>query len=271
MRRIPESTKELLELAYRNYHRERHRNLDPISLVHRYPKKEDQEVVALFTALLSYGNVKTILQSVERLLKPMGTAPRKFLGTRTNLSLWPGFRHRFTTGADIEILAHWVSSALRSHGTLENYFMAGQKTVAPALGIKGLLSQFVQSFSSQPLPLHLEVLKRQRARNLKYLVSDPIQGSACKRLNMFLRWMIRPNDGIDLGLWTQIHPRELMLPVDTHLLQTLQKLRWTRSKQANWKVVESATEKLRLAFPEDPIRYDFALCHLSMSGGSMVE
>jgi uncharacterized protein (TIGR02757 family) len=86
---------------------------------------------------------------------------------------------------------------------------------------------------------------------------------------MFLRWVVRKKDGIDLGLWTRIHTRQLMLPVDTHLLQTLRALRWTRSRQATWRVVEAATHRLRRYAPEDPIRYDFALCHLSMAGGSL--
>jgi uncharacterized protein (TIGR02757 family) len=86
---------------------------------------------------------------------------------------------------------------------------------------------------------------------------------------LFLRWVVRENDGIDLGIWSKLGPEKLILPLDTHLLQTLRNLSWTRSQQASWKVAEEATEKLKIYCPEDPIKYDFALCHLSMSGHSI--
>lgn len=133
----------------------------------------------------------------------------------------------------------------------------------------GLLSDFVTRFAAQPLPKGLEPRRLERARSLKYLLSDPLRGSACKRLNMYLRWMVREADEIDLGLWKCVKKEQLMLPVDTHLLKTLRILKWTSSKQATWKVVEEATERLRKYAPEDPIRYDFALCHLSMAGGKI--
>src|SRR5262249_25013660 len=102
--------------------------------------------------------------------------------------------------------------------------------------------------------------------NLKYLFSDPLAGAACKRLNMYLRWMVRPADGIDLGTWDQVSSKDLVSPVDTHILKTLRKLRWTRSHSANWKVAEAATDRLREYCHEDPVKYDFSLCHLSMHG-----
>ncbi len=137
--------------------------------------------------------------------------------------------------------------------------------------MREMLSSFIRRFTSQPLPEAFKPVLKRRERNIKYLLSDPERGSACKRLNLFLRWVVRPSDGIDLGVWKSVDPQRLMLPIDTHLLQTLKKLRWTRSNTANWKVVESATERLRAFCPEDPIRYDFSLCHLSMRGRSIKE
>ena len=101
---------------------------------------------------------------------------------------------------------------------------------------------------------------------MKYLLPSPGEGSACKRLNMFLRWVVRPDDGIDLGLWRCVDPATLFLPVDTHILQVLRRLRWTQSKTANWRLCLAATDRLRRIDPKDPIRFDFSLCHLSMRG-----
>lgn len=253
----------VFEKAYQDFHSRRHRDLDPIKLVHQYTIPQDQEVAAFLTAVLAYGNVTSILSSVGKVLAPLGKSPHDYLKTTGNLtSLWRGFTHRFTRGEDIEILACWMRAALRSHGSLEAFFMAESKSDS----MKELLSSFVQRFTNQELPSHLRKVAIQRKRNLKYLISDPNRGSACKRLNLFLRWVVRPQDGIDLGLWKKVSPAQLILPLDTHLLNTLHQLKWTRSPQASWKVAELATEKLRQYDATDPIRFDFALCHLSMSG-----
>jgi len=253
----------LLELAYRDFHSHYHRERDPVSLCHPFTDPRDQEVAALLSAVLSYGNVATILTSVRRVLSVLG--PRPASGLRMSKE-WPGlsgFRHRFTTDADMEILFSWLRTALETHGTLENFFSNGQPTLEGEL--KPHLSSFVTRLTAQSLPARLERIRSARERNLKYLLSDPERGSACKRLNMFLRWMVR-KDAVDLGIWRCLRQDQLMLPVDTHLLKTLQQLKWTRSKQANWRVVESATLRLREIAPEDPIRFDFSLCHLGMSG-----
>lgn len=255
----PERLRKLLDTAHARFHSEYHRERDPVSLVHRYTDPGDREVAAFFAALLSYGNVTTILQSVTRVLTAFGPHPKQALLESGFPETLRGFRHRFTTGEDLAVLTAWTREALRQSGTLEAFFSKG-----PESEMKLRLSAFVQGLKRQPLGELSEVALR-RSRTLKYLLSDPLQGSACKRLNMFLRWVVRPKDGVDLGLWTTVSPSTLMLPLDTHLLQTIRLLRWTRSKQATWKVVELATGKLRLYSPEDPIKYDFALCHLSMT------
>jgi uncharacterized protein (TIGR02757 family) len=253
------------EAAYQDYHVHFHRVQDPVHIPHLYQDPRDKETVAFFAALLAYGNVKTIIASVQRLLLPLGDHPHEFLLSRSDFTgVWKGFRHRFTTEEDLEILSSWMHHALKERGSLESFFFA--TTLEEGSPLKDLMSDFVQRMRVLPLPKGYEEKVRRRERNLKYLLSDPLQGSACKRLNMFLRWVARPSDGIDLGLWKKLTPDRLMLPVDTHLLQTLQRLRWTKSKSANWRVVEEATLRLRKLLPEDPIRYDFALCHLSMSG-----
>lgn len=252
----------IFEKAYKDFHSLKHRKQDPIQIVYEYENPQDQEVVAFLTALLAYGGVSTIVSSVKKVLGPLGNRPKNFLKEGYLGGLWDGFYHRFTTGEDIEIVMHRVQSILRRHQSLEEFFLEGGN----ATPMRELLSSFVNRLAQEPLPQHLRKTAEKRKRNLKYLISDPKLGSACKRLNLFLRWVVRPKDGIDLGLWSGLSPKHLILPVDTHLLQTLRRLRWTRSQQATWKVAELATEKLRMFSPEDPIRYDFALCHLSMTG-----
>jgi uncharacterized protein (TIGR02757 family) len=259
--------KALFESAYRDFHSGHYREKDPISLVHRYSKPQDQEVAAFLTALISYGNVATILTNAGDILSRLGDRPHRRLVDTDISGLFSGFRHRFTAGIDVEILCTQLSILLRTHGSLEAFFSQDDAHLSPNL--KSALSSFVRRFAAIPLPAALRTVAKNRQRSQKYLLSDPERGSACKRLNMFLRWMVRPEDGVDLGLWKKIKPGQLMLPVDTHLLQTLQILKWTKSNAATWKVSEEATLRLRHYDVNDPIRYDFALCHLSMTGKSI--
>jgi uncharacterized protein (TIGR02757 family) len=257
----------LLESAYADFHSTFYRDRDPVCLVHPFADPRDREVAGLFTALLSYGNVTTILASVRRALAPLGPSPARTLLQGGDFRLWPGFRHRFTTGDELRILALWLSSALKSHGSLEAFFLAPHSGERPEMRV--MLGSFIDRLTAQALPQECAELRERRERQLKYLLPHPDRGSACKRLNMYLRWMVRSDGAVDLGVWRGLTPAELALPVDTHLLKTLRLLRWTRSKQASWKVVEAATKRLRDLCPEDPIRYDFSLCHLSMEGHTL--
>ncbi|MEZ4750720.1 MAG: TIGR02757 family protein [Bdellovibrionota bacterium] len=256
----------VLERAYQDYHLQERRSADAVHWVHSYEDAKDREVAAFFSALLAYGNVTTILGSVRRFLDFLPDTPFAAILNRRFSGRLRSFRHRFTTGEDLEILCHQMASILETHGSLEAFFLASEEPVSVE-GFAKVLSSFVRRIHETPLPK--TVSRTHRARNLKYLVSSPVDGSACKRLNLFLRWMVRPNDGIDFGQWKQVSPSILRLPVDTHLLRVLRELRWTQSKTANWRVVEAATQKLRQMDPEDPVRFDFSLCHLSMQGFSI--
>lgn len=264
----PNPLRLVLDQAYEDYHLLERRSADAIHLVHQFDSPADREIVALFSALLAYGNVSSILKSIQRLIDTLKGLPYDALLNRRFSKQLGIFCHRFTTGQDIEILFHQVGTALESHGSLEAFFL--HTNPQPSVSSFPMdLTSFVHRLRALPLPSRLKKLAPARARNLKYLLSSPEDGSACKRLNLFLRWMVRPADGIDLGQWTQVSPAILRLPVDTHLLRVLQELEWTASKTANWKVVEEATMRLRELNPEDPVRYDFALCHLSMQGFSI--
>ena len=253
----------VLEKAYQNYHVQFKRDRDPIGLVHSYRSKKDQEVVAFISALLAYGNVQTIRQSLHSVLLVLGKSPYQRILEQSHWPELKGFRHRFTSGNQLNALLYALHEILNEQGGLETYFIT-----QPGSTLKDRLSAFVKSISakSEQAPERLGAADQ---RSFRYLLSDPERGSACKRLNLFLRWVVRKRDGIDLGLWSALNPKELILPVDTHILKTLQKLRWTRSKTATWQVAIEATEKLKRFDPLDPIRYDFSLCHLSMEGKSL--
>lgn len=255
---------ELLENAYRDYHSLYYRPRDPVHWVHHYSNPRDQEVVALFSAVLAYGNVTSILSSVGKALAALGPEPHLSLREGAQSKTLEDFTHRFTRGVDLQILCHWLAHILETDGSVENHFLKSGETT-----LERQLSSFVRRLFEIPLPSRLERALQKRKRNLFYLLPDPARGSACKRLNLFLRWMVRPRDGIDLGLWKRMEAKDLILPVDTHLLKALQRLKWTKSKTATWRVAEAATAELRKYAPHDPVRYDFALCHLSMEGGEL--
>ena len=259
--------KALLETAYRLHHSAYSLAKDPVSLVHGYQTREDQEIAGFFSAILAYGNVRTILNSAGKVLSALGPSPAQALENEFPAGLRT-FRHRFTTGADIEVVFHWLGQARRTHGSIENFFAPQGKTPSSA---RELLGDFVSRFTTQDLPAGLRGVRAARERQLKYLLPHPERGSACKRLCMYLRWMVRPKDGVDLGLWTRMDPAQLILPIDTHLLKAVRALRWSRGKTANWQMAETATARLRRHCPEDPVRYDFALCHLSMEGERVLQ
>ncbi len=254
----------LFEWAYQQYHAAPHRAQDPLDVVHTYLDPKDREIAAFYGALLAYGNVTTIISSLKKVLSPFGESLHSSLSSDFERHRWEGFKHRFTTGEDILILSFWLGTAVSKHGSLEKFFIASDLPLNSPM--KDLISDFVRRLWETPLPANLAKIKIKRNRNLKYLLSNPTDGSACKRLNMFFRWVVRNDDGIDLGLWKSLSPSQLMLPIDTHLLKVLTQLKWTRSKNVTWRTVEETTGYLRLISATDPIKYDFALCHLGMSG-----
>ncbi len=251
----------LFQIAFDEFHSQFHLERDPIFHVHRYSRPEDQEVVGLIAAILAYGNVTTILGSVGRALAVLGDHPRRTVSVGFATNPLPAFRHRFTTGEDLWVVFERLRAVYAVHPTLEDFFLEG----AQGKAMEGMLSSFIDRFFALPVPSAVSAIEKRRVRSLKYLIPHPSRGSACKRLHLYLRWMARPADGIDLGLWKKLGPTPLLLPVDTHLLKVLRDLKWTKSNVANWKVAEAATEFLKSISPEDPVKFDFSLCHLSMS------
>ena len=236
---------------------------DPIHIVRRYSSREDREVVGFCAAALAFGRVASVLQSIEALLRTMGPRPaefvREFSAPRDRGPLEP-LVHRWIRGRDLVALLLILQRMLREAGSVEAFFAAGDDPVHPDVGAA------LNSFSERALETDLRPAygKRPPQRlGVCYFFPRPAAGSACKRLNLFLRWMVR-RDEIDLGVWTRVSPARLVVPLDTHVIRLGHCLGLTRYASPGWKMAADITASLRTIDPLDPIRYDFSLCHVGM-------
>ncbi len=240
---------------------------DPLLFVHRYSRKEDREVVGLIASSLAYGRVAGIKKSVETVLDIMGKSPHRFaarFSPSVHAPLFNGFRHRFNIGQDVACLIYFIRQMVEKSGSIGSFFSGGYEPGATGGVIKSALGVFtasVLSLDSEP------IYKRKKLpanAGVRYFFPSPLKGSACKRLNLYLRWMVRRPDGLDLGLWTDVSPADLIIPVDTHLGRISRNLGLTKRKSADWKSAEEVTARLARLDPVDPVKYDFALCRLGI-------
>jgi len=235
------------EEMYRCYNRPQYVDPDPVSVVRRYGSLADREVAAVVASCLAYGRAAQIVKSVRIVLDPMGDSPAEYIvrsSPRDIRDLCEGFRHRFTDAGDLYDLLYSIRTILIDHGSIETVFSSGYSG-RPGRVIEGLsrLSEALRSASGS---------------RKNSLLPDISLGSACKRYNLFLKWMVR-NDGIDPGGWTCVTPAELLIPLDTHMHRICLELGLVRRKAADMGAVIEATESFRLIAPEDPTRYDFTL------------
>lgn len=238
--------------------------VDPVHIVRRYAAPEDREIVAFIASALAFGRVASVMASIESVCRVLGSRPadfvRDFDPTRDGAAL-RSFVHRWTKGEDVVALLWVLRALIESHGSLERAFAAhndvSEADVGPA----------IERFSSAARAIDLRPAygRRPRCPGVFYFLTRPSSGSACKRINLFLRWMSR-RDGIDPGGWTAVPPRQLVVPLDTHTIRTGRCLRLTRRASPGWRMAVDITEALRRLDPDDPVRYDFALCHLGMMG-----
>ncbi|HUL73630.1 MAG TPA: TIGR02757 family protein [Vicinamibacterales bacterium] len=237
---------------------------DPIQVVRRYARLDDREVVAFVAAGLAFGRVASVVQSIEAVCAVMGPAPGAFVRTfnpRRDGEPLRRLVHRWTRGDDFVALFWTLRQLIEEHGSLEQTMGAG---VDPAADdVEGALERF--STNARDVDLRPAYGRRPRAPGVHYFFARPSTGSACKRLNLFLRWMVR-RDGVDPGGWSAVPARQLIVPLDTHTIRVGKCLRLTRRETPGWKMAVDITRALRAIDPDDPVRYDFALCHLSMMG-----
>lgn len=237
---------------------------DPVELPHRYSDARDIEVAALLSAALAYGRVDLFKPRLIRLLDALGAAPGTLAMTATPAELLRrarGFEYRMTDARDVACLLYGAGAILREHGTLGACFTAQYREHG---NVRAALAAFVDRLCAPDFtPI---TGKRAPTRRLKHLLPHPGRGSACKRLNLFLRWMIRGPDGVDFGLWRDVPASALVVPLDTHVHRIGRFIGLTRRKDLSWKTAEDVTGKLRRLDAEDPVRFDFALSHLGISG-----
>ena len=236
---------------------------DPVHIVRRFSTAEDREVVGFCAAGLAFGRVASVLQSIESLLDVMGPRPARFVrdfdAAREGARLAP-LVHRWIRGRDLVALLLILKRMLRESGSIEAFFVEGDNPAEPDV------STALDSFSTRALATDLREAYGRRVpkqRGVSYFFPRPSAGSACKRLNLFLRWMVR-RDEIDLGVWTRVSPSRLIVPLDTHVIRLGRCLRLTRYTSPGWKMASEITASLRSVDALDPVRYDFALCHVGM-------
>lgn len=241
---------------------------DPLGIVRRYGRPEDRELVGLLAAGLAYGRVRSIRSSIEAVLAILGPRPSRFLETydpKRDARRFESFVHRFTRGRDVALLLWLVRQARESAGSLGAFFRAGDPDPA-APTYEGAMNAFGRrlfALDAAPFARDGKVSPKEGARRLLTLPED---GSVCKRHCLFLRWMIRKEDGLDCGTWSGLSPSRLVLPLDTHLERVARALRWTDRRSPSWKMAVEVTARLREMDPEDPTRYDFALSRLGILG-----
>jgi uncharacterized protein (TIGR02757 family) len=235
---------------------------DPIQIVRRYERRDDKEVVGFCAASLAFGRVASVLQSIERLVAIMGPRPaeyvRRFEPAR-HAAAFAGLVHRWTRERDIVALLWILRQMLERSGSIEGFFLEGYDTSAPDL------ASSLDSFSERAMALDIRAAygRVPKRPGVGYFFPRPSKGSACKRLNLFLRWMIR-HDALDLGVWTRIPPSKLVVPLDTHVIRVGRCLQLTRLQSPGWKMASDITASLARIDGDDPTRYDFSICHLGM-------
>lgn len=228
---------------------------DPLQLVLRYDDPLDQEVAGLIAAAFAYGRAEIIVANIGVVLKRMTPSPYRYLlgyDAKEAARRFAGFTHRFHKTPDLVAFLQLLANAIHEHGSLgglfEKCYDDADEDIAPSL------TRFVHAIRA--------TTNEQRA-TLQYLLTSPEDGSACKRMNLFLRWMIRRTSP-DLGLWTFADPSMLVIPCDTHIHRIATFLGLNDRKSADWKAARGITDRLAAFDPADPVRYDFALCRLGI-------
>ena len=250
-----------LDALYRDYNREDSAS-DPVHLVRPFAGAADREVAAFCAAALAFGRVASVLNSIRTLFDVIGPRPAAFVRRFEPETAPPALRdmvHRWIRGVDLVALLWILRQMLDRAGSIERYFTAGYSDEADDVGAA------LDSFSRRALALDLRraYTRVPKRAGVCYFFPRPSAGSACKRLNLFLRWMVR-RDEIDLGVWTSVPPSKLVVPLDTHVIRLGRCLRLTRYASPGWKMAADITASLRRLNPDDPVRFDFSLCHVGM-------
>ena len=239
--------KEFLDLKANHYQSQDFISADPIQIPHRFTKKEDIEIAGFLAATIAWGNRTSIIKNANEMMKLMDEAPFDFIVNHqtSDLDVFDGFVHRTFNATDLKYFVQAIKNLYVNKGGLE--FCITQHV--SKMPLQTALHHFKKDFFELPHELRTE----------KHL-ADPLKGSAAKRINMYLRWMVRPNtSGVDFGLWKSMHPRNLSCPLDVHSGTVARKLGILNRKQNDAKALLELDKQLRIMDSEDPVKYDFAL------------
>lgn len=278
--RLP-SLKAALDTLYASYNAAESAT-DPIQLVRRFQRPADREIVGFCAAALAFGRVASVLQSIERLLAVMGPSPAEFAASfdpRRDGAKLTSLVHRWTRGEDLIALLIVLRTML-SRGSIEAFFLEGYDPAAAdiqdaleSFSVRAQSIDLREAYGSRRHRLGNRQLRNHQLGNhhqsrdrlgICYFFPKPSSGSGCKRLNLFLRWMVR-SDAVDLGIWLRVSPAKLIVPLDTHVIRVGRCLGLTTYTSPGWKMAREMTQSLRALDPEDPVKYDFSLCHIGMA------
>lgn len=247
--------KEKLDTLYTKYS-QKFSSKDPVWILHRFNDEKDIELIGLITAAYAYGSVDQINRFIDSLLQKTGNKPYEFtinFSKRKDKKYLKELYYRFNSHVDIADMFSSLNSVLTEHGSLKSLFAKYYQSTHE--NIISALSGFTDELNNN--------IPAANDRYYHYLFSNPKNKSTCKRMNLFLRWMVR-HDEIDLGLWNEVQTSKLIMPVDTHIARISKKLKLVQRKSIDLKFALELTEKLKRFDPIDPVKYDFALCHLGI-------
>ncbi len=254
--------KNILDTLYLRYNHRKCIRPDPLQFVYRYKKPADMEVAGLLSAVLAYGRVQQIEKDLNDLFSRIGASPYAFVLNfdKAHRKKLNSFKHRFTTGKDIADLLVVLQKVLQQKGSIENQFLPAynksDENVIPTL----------TKFCDSLYEIYSKETHREVSRGLKYLLASPAGGSACKRLNLFLRWMVRDDD-VDTGLWRCVAQAKLLVPVDVHMGRLCKILGLYDRKTVSLKTAVQITKSFSEIEPSDPVKYDFALSRVGITEG----
>jgi len=255
----PEKIKNVLESLYHKYSRPRFIDPDPLQFVYHYSRPLDMEIAAFLAASLAYGRVPHIKKSLTRLFECMGSSPFEFVKNFDNLKRQKirNFKHRFTTGDCLSDLMELLRNVLAHYGSIEKFFIQGynpdDENIIPAL----------DRFCDSLLTMYAKTHNGRITNSLRFLLPKPSAGSACKRLNLFLRWMVR-NDDVDTGLWKSVDKAKLIVPLDVHIGRLCRILKLYDQKSPSLTAAVKITKSFAQIQPADPVKYDFALSRIGI-------
>ena len=254
--------KDILESLYQKYSRPDLIEPDPLQFVYRYSDPADMEIVGLLAADLAYGRVQQIEKSLTALFAVMGSSPSAFVRdfNDTRRKSLRAFKHRFTSGDDISDLLTLLRRVLLEYGSIEEFFLRGCNSAD--MNIIPALSMFCASLCE----MHADEHKGRVAPGLQYLLASPERGSPCKRLNLFLRWMVR-KDRVDPGLWKSVDKAKIVVPLDVHMARLCRILGLYHQKTPSLAAAVEITKSFLEINPKDPVKYDFALSRIGIVEG----